>query len=440
MYTDRVQPGLQAGSTANSGGGASTAPNISEIELVSATEITITWGDLSGEQAYIVQRSLNGSTWATINTTANNVTSYADTGLTAETKYYYRVAVDGTMDYSNVVSGTTAAAGGGGGTLGVVSTFAAASGGTSSIDLTWVDSPDEEYYLIERSTDGGTTYNRLVSVAGGSTSYSDAALSTSTQYHYRICAFDNLQASSAWSEANATTDAAAAPQAALVGHWQGSTFDTVDDEWDGVNTGTDRFTKTSGTAASVISNWEGTGLQAVSFPAGARYDFQYSTVYDGLQPGTSSSNRGALYVVYRAGADAANRVILRYEDQNLTASRVMFYVNPSGDAFFFSDRGIGSSQLNMGATDDTNVNVLGATRGPSGTTVITTINDASDVSGSVDATGSDADDTDNLVIGEDGKAIEIAEILHYNGSGITELTQAHHDSVMLYLNSKYGIV
>ena len=442
MYLDRVQPSLQAGSTANSsGGGGSAAPSITEIEVVSATAITVRWGDLSGDQAYIVQRSTDGTNYSTVNTTANNVTSYADTGLTASTKYYYRVAVSGTMDYSNVVSGTTPAAGGGGGSLDTVSTFAAASGGTTQIDLTWVDSSDEAYYIIERSTDGGTTYDRLTSVAGGSTSYSDTGLSLATQYHYRICAFDDLDASSAWAEANATTDAASAPQTGLTAWYKAEDYDSVNDEWPDANTPGQEFVKDSGTSLTEIADWDGSGQPALSFASGSQYSASLPSSYSELAPGQSPNNQGSIYVVFRlASTPGGNTFPITFEDESTPASVFKIYVTPADKVRALSDRGVGNATLEIGDHTAGDITTVGVSRAypASSQSVYAEVTDQTAVESSLDASGSDAANLDRFVIDEE---VEIAEILFYGDGTEAQLGPAsgHHESVMTYLNSKYGV-
>ena len=76
----------------------------------SPTRVSLTWGNVSGETGYRVERSLDGSTWSQIGTTGLNVTTYADTTVSPNTTYQYRVeAVNagGTSDPSNVVTVTT---------------------------------------------------------------------------------------------------------------------------------------------------------------------------------------------------------------------------------------------------------------------------------------------------------------------------------------------
>ncbi len=76
----------------------------------SQTQISLTWVDNStNEYGFKVER-WNGSAWMQIATVGTNVAVYADTGLSANTTYYYRVQAynaGGDSAYSNVSSTTT---------------------------------------------------------------------------------------------------------------------------------------------------------------------------------------------------------------------------------------------------------------------------------------------------------------------------------------------
>ena len=86
----------------------------------SQTQITVTWDDVADETGYRVERSPNGSSgWADVsgNLAAGTVT-YADTGLTCNTQYFYRVYAfnqAGDSDPSSTVNATTNACTAGGG-------------------------------------------------------------------------------------------------------------------------------------------------------------------------------------------------------------------------------------------------------------------------------------------------------------------------------------
>ncbi|MFN9754865.1 MAG: hypothetical protein ACK58X_00480 [Planctomycetota bacterium] len=77
------------------------------------TQVNLTWTDTATtETGYRVERSTNGTTFALAATLGANVVSWSDTGRTANTTYWYRVAATnaaGSSAFSNVASATTPA-------------------------------------------------------------------------------------------------------------------------------------------------------------------------------------------------------------------------------------------------------------------------------------------------------------------------------------------
>jgi hypothetical protein len=129
-WTDRSPGGAPALNGGDTGIGGSTASfdvvSVTSPDLtppgtptsltatgVSATQINLSWPDVSGEAGFKVERSPDGSTgWTQIGTTAGGVLTYSDTGLTPNTTYFYRVRgtnLAGDGGYSPVASGTTLA-------------------------------------------------------------------------------------------------------------------------------------------------------------------------------------------------------------------------------------------------------------------------------------------------------------------------------------------
>jgi hypothetical protein len=90
------------------------APTGLTATAASATQVNLSWADVTGESGYKVERKLaSSSTWAQIGTTGANVVMYADvSGLTANTQYNYRVRAwtsGGNSGYSNTATATTLA-------------------------------------------------------------------------------------------------------------------------------------------------------------------------------------------------------------------------------------------------------------------------------------------------------------------------------------------
>jgi hypothetical protein len=89
------------------------APTGLSATAISTTEINLSWNDVAGETGYKLERKTgSGGTYAQIATPAQNATSYSDSGLTAETTYYYRIRATnsaGDSDYSSEANATTLA-------------------------------------------------------------------------------------------------------------------------------------------------------------------------------------------------------------------------------------------------------------------------------------------------------------------------------------------
>lgn len=79
----------------------------------SSSQIDLTWTDVASDESnYEVSRSLDNSTWTTIDTIAADSSSYSATGLDPSTLYYFRVRATTASNrsaYSNTDSDTTSA-------------------------------------------------------------------------------------------------------------------------------------------------------------------------------------------------------------------------------------------------------------------------------------------------------------------------------------------
>ena len=83
------------------------APSGLTATALAGKQIRLNWTNLLGEGGYYIERSLNGSTWSQIGSVGADVTTYTDTGLTAGTRYYYRIRAynsSGNGAYSTAVN------------------------------------------------------------------------------------------------------------------------------------------------------------------------------------------------------------------------------------------------------------------------------------------------------------------------------------------------
>ena len=186
------------------------APSALAASPASASQINLAWSDnSSNETGFKVERSVSSAgPWGQIGTTA--ASSYADTGLTGSTTYWYRVrAYNGAGDspYSNSTSAATLASV----TVPAApSNLAASAASSSQINLSWLDnSTNETGFKVERAGSSTGPWTQIGTAGAGALSYIDkTGLAASTPYWYRVRAFNTAGDSSYSNTATATTPAA----------------------------------------------------------------------------------------------------------------------------------------------------------------------------------------------------------------------------------------
>jgi chitodextrinase len=232
-----------------------TAPSNLTATAASGSQINLGWTastDNVGVTQYLVERCQGAgcTTFAQIGTSI--VTSYNDTGLTANTSYSYRAratdAAGNLGPYSSVASTTTQAPDTQPPTAPSNLTATAASG--SQINLSWTGSTDNvgvTGYLIERCQGVGcASFARLLTVPG--TTYSDTGLVPNTSYTYQVKATDAAGNFSPYSgTATANTLATIAGLVAAYSFDEGSGTTVADLSGNG-NTGTLSNTTWTGVA------------------------------------------------------------------------------------------------------------------------------------------------------------------------------------------------
>jgi hypothetical protein len=152
---------------------------------VSYSQINLSWASVAGASGYKVERSPNGSSnWTQIATTGA-VTTYADSGLSGGTRYYYRVrafTIGGDGNYSPVASALTYVA--------PPPNLTAAPRSTSAIHVSWGSATGTNGYKIERSPDGLGGWSQVGTTTATVTVFDDTGLTASTAYYYRVRGFN----------------------------------------------------------------------------------------------------------------------------------------------------------------------------------------------------------------------------------------------------------
>ena len=157
------------------------APGNPAATVLSSSQIRVTWSDVVGEASYRIERSPTGTSgWAQVGTVSLDTLEFTDTGLTAATKYFYRVlAVNpaGTSPASSVVSGITSMSSP---TLAVLSSH--------GIRLSWSAAAGATSYGIERSLTGTGNWTSAGTAPAGTLLFDDTGLTQLTAYYYRLFA------------------------------------------------------------------------------------------------------------------------------------------------------------------------------------------------------------------------------------------------------------
>ncbi|MBT8049326.1 MAG: multicopper oxidase domain-containing protein [Gammaproteobacteria bacterium] len=107
-YSEYIGPGVPPGDPP-------AAPSGLSATAASSSAIDLAWTDNSGDELYFkIERSTDGASFTPHDTANADVTVYSDSGLAANTPYWYRVVATndfGDSDPSNVASATTDQAG-----------------------------------------------------------------------------------------------------------------------------------------------------------------------------------------------------------------------------------------------------------------------------------------------------------------------------------------
>jgi hypothetical protein len=198
-------------------GAPPAAPSGLTAVSTSPYSINLAWTDnANNEGAFVVDWSLNGSSWTSYPPLAANTTTFVAQQLTPSTLYYFRVCAtngDGGSAYAATATATTQAI--------VIPEPDAPTGvsaiaiGAHSIAVVWTDNSDDETgFEIERSSDGIVWGERRAGVNPNATSWTDTGLPPLTTYYYRVRA-EGVGPDSPWAEDTAATTAATPPSTPL---------------------------------------------------------------------------------------------------------------------------------------------------------------------------------------------------------------------------------
>ncbi|MBO0612363.1 fibronectin type III domain-containing protein [Thiothrix fructosivorans] len=160
-------------------------PSNLAASVVNGTQVALVWTDnSSNETGFQVERCLGETctNFALIKSLGANVTTFSNTGLTANQTYRYRVrAYQGTTNsaYTTIIHAQTLA-------KPTALTATAQIGGKAT--LTWADSNlYETGFSIERCQGGScTNFTAIATVGANVLTFSDSGLVVGTRYRYRV--------------------------------------------------------------------------------------------------------------------------------------------------------------------------------------------------------------------------------------------------------------
>jgi beta-galactosidase len=183
-----TSPGLASDSLSFQSNAANSPP-ATPLNLTAKAgnaQASLHWGLSFGASSYNIKRAnVSGGPYTTIANYA--AISYADTGLSNGSTYYYVVSalnIYGESTNSVEISATPAAP-----APPATPTGLAAARDDGQVNLTWTASAGASSYNIKRSTANNGPYTNVATVAG--TSFSDSGLTNGTTYYYVVSAVNS---------------------------------------------------------------------------------------------------------------------------------------------------------------------------------------------------------------------------------------------------------
>lgn len=207
-------PSNEVTATTTASSGPPSAPTNLTVNTVTEMMITISWTDnSSNESEFIIERQVDGN-WSQYDWRSANITTFTTGGLPPNTSRTFRVVAHNTSGNSAPSNTVTATTTGGSGVPAAPSSLSATTVTSSSVTLSWIDnSSNENGFSIERLKAGGV-WSQTGWVPANTTTFTKAGLSASTEYSFRVLAFNGTGNSPTTSVVNVTTLAPPPPPAA----------------------------------------------------------------------------------------------------------------------------------------------------------------------------------------------------------------------------------
>ncbi|MDB6029503.1 MAG: hypothetical protein JWM68_5726, partial [Verrucomicrobiales bacterium] len=175
------------------------APTGLSATTISDVQINLAWTDTTpNEDGFRIYRSTDGTTFTLVTSTAINVTTYADTGVTGNRLFWYKIASFNTAGNS-VDSNVATAMSGPAAPSALAVNAVAGTANWNKLALTWTDNAGGEVgFKVERGTAVAGPFSQIGTNAIGITSYTDSGLAALTTYYYRVRSY-NVNGNSSYS-------------------------------------------------------------------------------------------------------------------------------------------------------------------------------------------------------------------------------------------------
>jgi titin len=285
----------------------------------SNSQINLNWTDVSdNETGFELQRSTDGTTWTKIADVAANVTTYQNTGLTPNVRYYYRIrAVNavGQSAYSNVADTTTPDV-----PPAAPARLTATATSPTQVALVWADlSNNESGFEIERGNSATGTFTKVADVAANATAYSDPNLADNTAYCYRIRA-KNAAGNSAYTDVACVTTPLAPPATPVNLTAQVFDYDQIQLNWSlpGTSTNLILIERSTNPTSGFVEIGQRPASQTSYVDAGLQ---EYTTYYYRIRATNAAGNSG-----YSNVASArVEEVIIAIEDEFIAQTTLIVH-------------------------------------------------------------------------------------------------------------------
>ncbi len=180
-----------------------TVPTGLNAESSSPSEVDLSWNSVNGADIYKIFRSMSQSgVFNEIDSTTN--TTYTDTGLDANTTYYYKLSakgLSGESNQTNAVEVTTKMP-----IPEIPTGLTATTLGAYEIEVDFTTVSGAIGYVIYSSLSSSGTYDSVATI--GSPPFTHSDLESNTTYYYKVSAYSDGGESDLSDMASATTDKA----------------------------------------------------------------------------------------------------------------------------------------------------------------------------------------------------------------------------------------